>query len=108
MLEVRDVHASYGHIRALQGVSLEVQAGEIVSLIGANGAGKTTLLNTISGIISPHQGEIVLDGREITSLNPETIVGLGVCQVPERRQVFGLLNVRDNLLLGAYLRLRRG
>lgn len=108
MLEVRGVHTYYGHIRALDDVSLEVRAGEIVSLIGANGAGKTTLLNTISGIVPPRQGKIMLEGQEISGLEPEMIVGLGVCQVPERRQVFGLLNVRDNLLLGAYLRLRRG
>lgn len=108
MLEVSDVSTFYGNIQALREVSLKVDAGEIVSLIGANGAGKTTLLNSISGIVPPRQGRIALDGRETTHLATESIVGLGISQVPERRQVFGDLSVRDNLTLGAYLRLRRG
>lgn len=108
MLEIRGISTFYGHIQALNKVSLEVRAGEIISLIGANGAGKTTLLNSISGVVPPRQGQIVLNGQEITSHSPEAIVGLGVSQVPERRQVFGVLTVQDNLLLGAYLRLRRG
>ncbi len=108
MLEVRGISTFYGHIHALKEVSLEVQAGEIVSLIGANGAGKTTLLNTISGIVPPRQGQIFLDGQDIARRPPEVIVGQGISQVPERRQVFGSLSVYDNLLLGAYLRLRRG
>lgn len=108
MLEVSGVSTFYGNIQALREVSLNVDAGEIVSLIGANGAGKTTLLNSISGIVPPRQGRIALDGRETTHLATESIVGLGISQVPERRQVFGDLSVRDNLTLGAYLRLRRG
>lgn len=108
MLEVRDVSTFYGHIQALKGVTLEVQKGEIVSLIGANGAGKSTLLNSISGIVPPRSGEITLEGKKITRLSPEAIVGLGISQVPERREVFSTLSVRDNLILGAYLRLRRG
>ncbi len=108
MLEVRDVSTFYGHIQALKHVSLEVRAGEIVSLIGANGAGKTTLLNSISGIVPPGRGQILLDGQDITRKSPEAIVGIGISHVPERRQVFGDLTVRDNLMLGAYLRLRRG
>jgi branched-chain amino acid transport system ATP-binding protein len=108
MLEVSNVSTFYGNIQALRDVSLEVDAGEIVSLIGANGAGKTTLLNSISGIVSPRHGRITLDGQETTGLQTESIVGLGISQVPERRQVFGDLSVRDNLILGAYLRLRRG
>jgi branched-chain amino acid transport system ATP-binding protein len=89
-------------------VSLEVKVGEIVSLVGANGAGKTTLLNSVSGLVAPQQGRILLDGQEITGMAPEKIVGLGISQVPEHRQVFGTFSVRDNLNLGAYLRLRRG
>jgi branched-chain amino acid transport system ATP-binding protein len=108
VLEVKTVSTFYGHIQALENVSLEVNDGEIVSLIGANGAGKTTLLNTISGIVPPRLGRIVLNGQETTHLAAEAIVGLGISQVPERRQVFGTLSVRDNLILGAYSRLRRG
>ena len=108
MLEVRSISTFYGHIHALKEVSLEVQAGEIISLIGANGAGKTTLLNSISGIVPPSRGQILLNGKDITRLSAEAIVGQGISQVPERRQVFGSLSVRDNLLLGAYLRLRKG
>jgi branched-chain amino acid transport system ATP-binding protein len=107
MLEIQDISTFYGNIQALKGVSLEVCAGEIVSLIGANGAGKTTLLNTISGIVPARQGQILLDGQNITCLSTEAIVGGGVSQVPERRQVFGNLTVRDNLMLGAYRRLQR-
>ncbi|MCP4361953.1 MAG: ABC transporter ATP-binding protein [Chloroflexi bacterium] len=108
MLEVKNVSTYYGHIQALEEVSLVINKGEIVSLIGANGAGKTTLLNTISGVVSSQQGQIFLDGQEMTGLPAEAIVGRGISQVPERRQVFGELSVRDNLTLGAYLRLRRG
>jgi branched-chain amino acid transport system ATP-binding protein len=108
MLKVRGISTFYGRIQALREVSLEVQAGEIVSLVGANGAGKTTLLNSISGIVPPRQGQVLLEGQDITGRSPETIVGLGISQVPEHRQVFSTFTVRDNLNLGAYLRLRRG
>lgn len=108
MLEVREISTYYGHIQALKAVSIGIDQGEIVSLIGANGAGKSTLLNSISGIVHPRKGEILLDGHAITNSSPEEIVALGVSQVPERRQVFSTLTVPDNLLLGAYLRLRRG
>ena len=108
MLEVLHISTYYGHIKALGDVSLEVHEGEIVSLIGANGAGKSTLLNSISGIVPPRTGEFRLDGKNITRLSPETIVGLGISQVPERRQVFSTLTIPDNLILGSYLRLRRG
>ncbi|MDH3674795.1 MAG: ABC transporter ATP-binding protein [Anaerolineae bacterium] len=108
MLDVRDISTFYGHVHVLKQVSLEVQTGEIISLIGANGAGKTTLLNSISGVVPPQQGRILLAGQDITHRSAEVIVGLGISHVPERRQVFGTLTVRDNLLLGAYLRLRRG
>ncbi len=107
LLEVRNVDTYYGNIHALRGVSLEVDRGEIVTVIGANGAGKTTLLNTISGVLHAGSGELLLDGQRITRLSPDKVVRLGISQVPERRQVFSTLNVMDNLLLGAYLRHRR-
>jgi branched-chain amino acid transport system ATP-binding protein len=108
MLEVLDISTFYGYIQALRGVSLLVHEGEIVSLIGANGAGKTTLLNSVSGIVPARDGKILLDEQDITHLAAETIVSLGISQVPERRQVFSTLTVPDNILLGAYLRLRKG
>ncbi len=108
MLRVRNITSCYGKIRALQNVSLHVWKGEIVSIIGANGAGKTTLINTISGIVSPVTGGIMLDGKDITKRNPEDIVGMGLTQVPEGRQIFNPLTVLDNLKLGAYLRYRKG
>jgi branched-chain amino acid transport system ATP-binding protein len=106
MLEIKNVSTSYGHVEALREVSMAAKEGEIVSLIGANGAGKTTLLNTISGMTPARSGQILLNGADITRLSPEKIVNLGVCQVPERRQVFTTLSVRDNLTLGAYTRMR--
>ncbi len=108
LLDVRAVSTYYGRIRALDHVSLSVEPGEIITLIGANGAGKTTLLNTISGLVPAASGEVTFDGRPITRLAPERIVGLGLSHVPERRQVFGSLTVLENLILGAYTRLRRG
>jgi len=107
MLKVDGVSTFYGHIRALDHVSLEVNDGEIVTLIGANGAGKTTLLNTISGMLHPKSGEVVLDNRAVTRMPAEQIVRLGVSHVPERRQVFGSLTVLENLTLGAYCRVSR-
>ncbi len=104
MLEVLGVNSYYGRIQALKGVSLKVNDGEIVALIGANGAGKTTLLNTICGSLTARQGEVVFDGQRITKLPPERVVRLGISHVPERRQVFGEMSVRDNLVLGAYHR----
>jgi branched-chain amino acid transport system ATP-binding protein len=104
LLEVRDINTYYGNIRALKDVSLAVDEGEIVTVIGANGAGKTTLLNTISGVLHASDGQLFMDGQSITKLSPDKIVRLGISQVPERRQVFSTLNVLDNLLLGAYLR----
>ncbi|GAB4296302.1 MAG: ABC transporter ATP-binding protein [Desulfuromonadia bacterium] len=108
MLTVRNVHAHYGKVHALKSVSLHLDNGEIVALIGANGAGKTTLLNTISGILPASGGEILLQGKPVTTLSPDAIVTRGISQVPEGRQVFKGLSVHDNLLLGAYLRIRRG
>src|SRR5574337_296297 len=107
MLRVNEVSTYYGRIRALDRVSIEVHAREIVCLIGANGAGKTTLLNTISGVAPARSGEVIFDGQPITRLPAEGIVRLGLSHVPERRQVFGSLTVLENLTLGAYSRARR-
>jgi branched-chain amino acid transport system ATP-binding protein len=104
LLEVKDINTYYGNIHALKGVSLHVDQGEIVTVIGANGAGKTTLLNSISGVLHSRTGEILFNGHAISKLSPDKVVHLGISQVPERRQVFSTLNVLDNLLLGAYLR----
>jgi branched-chain amino acid transport system ATP-binding protein len=104
LLEIRDINTYYGSIHALKDVSVHVDRGEIVTVIGANGAGKTTLLNTISGVLHSRSGEILFDGQGIGKLPPDKVVRVGISQVPERRQVFSTLNVLDNLLLGAYLR----
>ncbi len=102
MLEVSGLSVAYGAIHALRDVSLRVDTGSVVTLIGANGAGKTTLLRTISGLLAPREGSIRLDGKEIAGLRAEEIVGLGVSQAPEGRQNFSGLSVRDNLLVGAF------
>jgi len=104
MLKIEDVHTYYGRIHALKGVSLEVSDGAIVTLLGANGAGKTTLLRTISGLNSASQGRITLDGVAIEKLPPQKIVGLGIAQSPEGRQVFTDLTVMENLKMGTYSR----
>ncbi|HWR12070.1 MAG TPA: ABC transporter ATP-binding protein [Rectinemataceae bacterium] len=103
MLKVNDLHVSYGGIRALRGVSLDVKPGEIVTIIGANGAGKSTLLNTISGFLKPSQGEVLYKGERLAK-RPDLVVKSGICHVPEGRLIFANLTVTDNLLLGAYLR----
>jgi branched-chain amino acid transport system ATP-binding protein len=102
MLRVIDVHAGYGGIRALRGVSLEVKAGEVVALIGANGAGKTTLLLTISGVLKPLAGDILFEGRSIRGLAEDKIVRLGVLQVREGRGILTRMTVQENLEMGAY------
>ena len=104
LLEVNDIHTYYGAIHALKGISLHVDEGEIVSLIGANGAGKSTLLNTICGILKPRQGTIQLEGEPIHQLPAHEIVVRGVAQAPEGRRVFGRLNVTENLEMGAFAR----
>ena len=104
MLEVNDIHSYYGNIHALKGISLTVDKGEIVTLIGANGAGKTTTLKTISGIMHPRHGTIILDGENIEHLPPHQIVMRGIGQSPEGRKIFGALTVTENLELGAYAR----
>jgi len=102
MLEVENVHTYYGQIHALKGVSLSVDKGEIVTLIGANGAGKSTLLKTTSGLLRPQQGSIRLDGEDLSHYPPHEIVGKGLVQVPEGRRVFGRLTVTENLEMGAF------
>ena len=102
MLEVSDVHTYYGNIHALKGVSLVVEKGEIVTLIGGNGAGKTTTLRAISGLIKPRQGKILLDGEDLASFKAHQIVYKGVAMVPEGRGIFARLTVAENLDLGAY------
>ncbi len=104
LLEVHDIHTSYGAIKALRGVSLAVEQGQVVSLIGANGAGKSTALNTISGLLKPTQGRIVFDGTDITGWRADRVTGLGLVQVPEGRQVIATMTVYENLQVGAYLR----
>jgi branched-chain amino acid transport system ATP-binding protein len=103
-LEVDDIHTFYGNIQALKGVSLKVDEGECVTLIGSNGAGKSTTLRSISGLTPPRTGSIRLGGEEIAQLPPQEIVGLGICQSPEGRRCFQRMSVRENLELGAYLR----
>ncbi len=103
MLAVKDIDVYYGAIHALKKISLEVEEGEIVTLIGANGAGKSTTLRSISGLLSPKSGEISYLGSSIMHKQPQDIVKLGICQVPEGRRIFANLTVAENLALGAYL-----
>ncbi|MCC6801351.1 MAG: ABC transporter ATP-binding protein [Anaerolineae bacterium] len=102
LLEVRDIHTFYGNIEALKGVSLTVEQGEIVTLIGGNGAGKTTTLNTICGITPARSGSVLLDGEDITHLRPHEIVKRRVVQAPEGRKIFTRLTVRENLEMGGF------
>lgn len=104
MLEVKDLHVSYGGIRALRGVNLEVPDGKIVTLIGANGAGKSTLLRTISGLVRAERGSVTYNGKEITGMPINKILEQGIAMVPEGRRVFTNLSVLENLKIGAYLR----
>jgi branched-chain amino acid transport system ATP-binding protein len=104
LLEVQDLHTFYGNIEALKGVSLEVEEGEVVTLIGSNGAGKSTTLRSISGLTPPREGTIKFDGKEIGETAPQDIVRLGISQAPEGRRVFPRMSVRENLELGAFLR----
>src|SRR5512133_3131525 len=108
MLEISDLHAYYGNIHALKGVSLSVKQGEVVCLIGANGAGKSTTLMTVCGVMKPARGTVALDGKSLIGLRPERIVKSGICMVPEGRRVFPELSVLENLRVGAYARADRG
>ncbi|MES9855472.1 MAG: ABC transporter ATP-binding protein [Sedimenticola sp.] len=107
MLELRNIHTYYGNIQALKGVSLEIERGEIITLIGANGAGKSTTLMSVCGIVPPRTGEVVFEGREIHKKSPDSIVAMGISQVPEGRHIFPYLTVRENLDMGAFLRVDR-
>ena len=104
ILSVRDLEVAYGNIPALHGITIEVEKGEIVTLIGANGAGKTTTLRTISGLLKPRRGEVTFGDRNITARKPDVITAMGVSHVPEGRGIFANLTVEDNLELGAYVR----
>jgi len=104
LLEVEEIHTFYGSIEALKGVSLEVNEGEIVTLIGSNGAGKSTTLRSVSGLTPPRVGSIRFDGHEIGETAPQEIVGLGISQAPEGRRIFPRMTVTENLELGAFLR----
>lgn len=104
MLEVENIHSYYGNIHALKGVSLTVDKGEIVTLIGGNGAGKTTTLRTITGIMKPLEGHVRLEGEDLAPFKPHEIVYKGVAMVPEGRRIFGRLTVAENLDMGAYTR----
>ncbi|MGK2932511.1 MAG: ABC transporter ATP-binding protein [Solirubrobacterales bacterium] len=104
LLEIEDIHTSYGAIEALHGISLKVEAGEVVTMIGSNGAGKSTTLRSISGLAPISKGTIRFDGVDISRLPPSDIVGLGISQAPEGRRCFPRMSVRENLELGAFLR----
>lgn len=104
MLSVKDLEVHYGVIKAIKGVSFEVNEGEVIALIGANGAGKTTILHTVSGLIKPSKGSITFEGKEITKVPAHKIVSLGMAHVPEGRRVFSQLTVLENLKMGAYTR----
>jgi branched-chain amino acid transport system ATP-binding protein len=104
LLEIHDLHTSYGAINALRGVTFNVEAGQVVSLIGANGAGKTTTLNSISGMLKPARGKITFEGKDITGWRSDRVTHLGLVQVPEGRQIIATMSVLENLQLGAYPR----
>jgi branched-chain amino acid transport system ATP-binding protein len=104
VLRLDGLHVYYGEIHALKGVSLEVHKGEIVTLLGNNGAGKTTTLKTISGLLAPRQGSVELEGQPLVGVPPHDVVGRGIGHVPEGRRIFNRLTVRENLLMGAFLR----
>lgn len=108
MLEVNNIHTYYGNIHALKGISIQVEKGEVVTLIGANGAGKTTTLRTISGLLSPREGTIKLNGDDLAEFPAHDLVGKGIAMVPEGRGVFSKLTVRENLAMGAYHRDDKG
>lgn len=107
VLQLSNIESAYGPVKAIRGVSLKVRRGEIVTVLGSNGAGKTTILKTISGVLDPAKGRVEFMGSDITGLDPAQVVRRGLSHVPEGREVFPLLSVRDNLLMGAYTRADR-
>ncbi len=104
VLSMKNIETFYGPIMAIRGVSIEVPKGQIVTILGANGAGKTTLMKTVSGVMDPEKGQVVLEGQEIQGKDPDHIVRAGVAHVPEGREVFPFLTVHENLMMGAYTR----
>jgi branched-chain amino acid transport system ATP-binding protein len=104
VLEIEDLHVFYGEIQALEGVALQVRRGEIVTLLGNNGAGKTTTLKTISGLLAPRRGRVVLEGQPLSGMPAHDVVRRGIAHVPEGRRIFNRLTVRENLMMGAYPR----
>jgi branched-chain amino acid transport system ATP-binding protein len=104
ILSVRNIETFYGPIMAIRGVSLDVMEGQIVTVLGANGAGKTTILKTICGVMDPQKGTVEFEGRPIQSMDPDRVMRLGISHVPEGREVFPFLSVRDNLMMGAFVR----
>jgi branched-chain amino acid transport system ATP-binding protein len=103
MLEIKDIHVNYGAIQAIKGITITVNDGELVSLVGANGAGKTTILHTISGLLHATSGEVLLDGVNLQKVPANTIINLGLAHVPEGRHVFSRMTVEENLRMGAYI-----
>ncbi len=104
LLRVEAIETFYGPIQAIRGVSLEVAPGQIVTVLGANGAGKTTVLRTVSGILDPEAGKVVFEGKDIAHMAPDQVMRMGICHVPEGREVFPFLTVRENLMMGSYTR----
>jgi branched-chain amino acid transport system ATP-binding protein len=104
ILSVSNIETYYGPIQAIRSVSLEVPKGSIVTVLGANGAGKTTILKTVSGVMDPERGNVRFDGKDIARLAPDLVMRLGICHVPEGREIFPLLTVQENLTMGAYTR----
>lgn len=102
LLSIEDLHVNYGAIKAIKGITLHINKGEVVTILGANGAGKTTTLRTISGLLKAESGKIIFDNEDITKSKAHNIVSLGISQSPEGRKVFGTLSVKENLMLGAY------
>jgi branched-chain amino acid transport system ATP-binding protein len=107
VLEVNDVHTYYGNIHALKGISIKIDAGEVVTLIGSNGAGKSTTLKTVSGVLKPRKGTVNFQGNRIDELSPDEVVKLGIAQSPEGRRIFSRMTVLENLEMGAYARTDR-
>jgi branched-chain amino acid transport system ATP-binding protein len=104
LLRVNSIETFYGPIQAIRGVSLDVDQGQIVTVLGANGAGKTSVLRTISGVLDPERGQVMFEGRDIARMPPDQVMRLGICHVPEGREIFPFLTVRENLNMGAYTR----